>query len=67
MGTGDGREMMILATTSPDRWVYIWSSYGVFVLVFVALMVAPIVWRSKLIGRLKQYYKRKQLLDRSNK
>ncbi len=67
MGTGDSGEMMVLATTPPDRWVFIWGSYGVFALVFIALMVAPIVWRSKLMGRLKQYYKRKQLLDRSKK
>lgn len=55
--------ILLTATVSPDRWAFIWGSYGVFLLVFILLIVLAISGRKSVKQRLKQYYKRKDLLD----
>ncbi|PWK49970.1 heme exporter protein CcmD [Pleionea mediterranea] len=54
--------ILLTATISPDRWTFIWGSYGVFLLVFIMLIVLAIAGQKSVKQRLKHYYKRKALL-----
>ncbi len=56
---------ILLAATVPDRWEFIWASYAVFIVVFIILILAPVIWRNQLRKKLNQYYRRKELLKSS--
>lgn len=58
--------MFLTAATLPDRWEFIWASYGVFLLVFIGLAIAPIIWRKRIVRDLKRYYRRQSLLNKKD-
>ncbi len=55
--------LLLAASALPERWEFIWASYGVFLLVFIGLAFAPVIWRKRIVKDLKRYYRRQSLLN----